>query len=114
MLDINFIRQNPQKIKDACKMKAAVIDIDRILALDKGKRELMTELETLKAEQNKISRGGKDNNVLITQAKEIKDKIKLLAPELEKIDKEFNDLMLSLPNIVADDVVAGGKENNKV
>lgn len=114
MLDINFIRQNPEKVKDACKKKAVSVDVDGILALDIRKRELMTELEMLKAEQNKISRGGKDNNVLISQAKEIKGKIKLMEPELEKIEKEFDDLMLSLPNIVADDIIAGGKENNKV
>ena len=76
MLDINFIRENPEVVKKACKNKNANVDVDRVLALDKGKREMMTEMEALKAEQNKISRGGKDNNVLISQAKEIKEKIK--------------------------------------
>ena len=58
MLDINFIRENPKKVKEACEKKNVKIDVDRVLALDKGKRELMTEMEALKAEQNKISRGG--------------------------------------------------------
>ena len=76
MLDINFIRENSQKVKDACKNKNINVDVDRVLALDKGKREMMTEMEALKAEQNKISRGGKDNLALIEQAKEIKEKFK--------------------------------------
>jgi len=114
MLDINLLRDTPEKVKQACEKKNVKCNVDRILDLDKKKRELMTEMEALKAEQNKISRGGKDNNVLITQAKEIKDKIKSMEPELEKTEKEFNELLMGLPNITADDVVAGGKENNKV
>ena len=114
MLDINFIRENPQVVKETCKKKSVDVNVDLILDLDKKKREMMTEMEALKAEQNKISRGGKDNLVLIAQAKEIKERFRSMEPELEKIEAEFNDLMASLPNIVADDVVAGGKENNKV
>ena len=58
MLDINFIRENPQKVKEACRNKNVNIDVDRVLALDKGKRELMTEMEALRAEQNKIDVAG--------------------------------------------------------
>jgi len=114
MLGINFIRENPQKVKEACEKKNIKCDVAAVLELDKKKRGLVTEIETLKAEQNKISRGGKDNNVLMTQAKEIKNKIKALGPELEKTEKDFDALLAGFPNIVADDVIAGGKENNKV
>jgi seryl-tRNA synthetase len=114
MLDINFIRENSQKVKEACKNKNISIDVDRVLALDKGKRELMTEIETLKAEQNKISRGGKDNLALISQAKEIKDKIKEMTPELEKIDAELKGLLLQLPNIPFDDVPVGKDDSENV
>jgi len=114
MLEINFIRENPQKVKDACKNKNANVDVDRILFLDKRKRELMTEIETLKAEQNKISRGGKENNVLIVQAKEIKVKIKSMEPELEIIDQELMVLLLQLPNIPFDDVPVGKDDSENV
>ena len=72
MLDLNFIRENPGKVKDACKNKNANVDVDLILSLDKKKRELMTEVEALKSEQNKISRGGAENKEIFVQAKEIK------------------------------------------
>jgi len=114
MLDINFIRENSEKVKKACLDKNVSISVDLVLDLDKEKREIMTEMETLKAEQNKISRGGKENNVLITQAKEIKEKIKSMEPELEKIETELNDLFLQLPNIPFDDVPVGKDDSGNV
>ena len=114
MLDINFIRENPQKVKEACENKNVDVDVDRVLELDKKKRAVMTEIEILKAEQNKISRGGKENNVLIVQAKEIKGKIKAIEPELKSIELELNDLLLCLPNIPFDDVPVGKDDSGNV
>lgn len=114
MLDINLIREKPEVVKKACRDKNATVDVDRVLELDKKKRELMTEIEALKSEQNKISRGGKDNMVLIEQAKEIKQKIKELEPALEKIDEELRPLLLSLPNIPFEDVPVGKDDSANV
>ena len=114
MLDINFIRENPNKVKEACEKKQTKVDVDKVLELDKKKRELMTEMENLKAEQNKISRGCKDNNVLIEQAKEIKGKIKEMEPELEKVEQELKVLLLQLPNIPFDDVPVGKDDSSNI
>jgi len=114
MLDINFIRENSNKVKEACKNKNVGIDVDRVLALDAGKRQIMTEMETLKAEQNKISRGGKDNTAIFAQAKEIKEKIKSMEPELEKIDGELKDMLLALPNIPFEDVPVGKDDSQNI
>ena len=114
MLDINFIRENSEKVKEACKNKNVNVDVDRVLVLDKSKRELMTQMETLKAEQNKISRGGADNQAIFTQAKEIKEKIKAMSPELEKTDEELKKLLLQLPNIPFDDVPVGKDDSENV
>jgi len=114
MLDINFIRENEGVVKTACKNKNVNIDVDRVLALDKGKRQIMTEMEMLKAEQNKISRGGKDNMALISQAKEIKEKIKSMEPELEKVNGELESLLSMLPNIPFDDVPVGKDDSQNV
>ena len=114
MLDINFIRENAQKVREACEKKNVKIDVDKVLELDKKKRELMTEMETLKAEQNKISRGGKDNTAIFAQAKEIKDKIKSMEPELEKTEAELKGLLLVLPNIPFDDVPVGKDDSGNV
>ncbi|MGD0577067.1 MAG: serine--tRNA ligase [Candidatus Staskawiczbacteria bacterium] len=114
MLDINFIRENAEVVKLACKNKNANVDVDRILELDKKKRELMTEMETLRSEQNKISRGGTENREIFAQAKEIKGKIKEMEPELEKIDAELKVLLLQLPNIPFDDVPVGKDDSENV
>jgi seryl-tRNA synthetase len=114
MLDINFIRENPDIVKKACKDKNVNINVDLILDLDKEKRGLMTEFETLKSQQNKISRGGKDNNVLITQAKQLKEKIKLLEPKLKGIDEEFKSLVSKLPNIPFEEVPVGKDDSENV
>lgn len=114
MLDINFIRENSEVVKNACKNKNVQISVDLILDLDKEKRGLMTEIENLKAEQNKISRGGKDNLVLKNQAKEIKEKIKELQPKLEATERELKGLLLELPNIPFDDVPVGKDDSENV
>ncbi len=114
MLDIKFIREYPDKVKEACKNKNVQVSVDLILDLDRKKRELMTQIETLKAEQNKISRGGAENQVLISQAKEIKEKIKSSGPEMEKIDNELKNLLLQLPNIPFDSVPVGADDSQNV
>ncbi len=114
MLDINFIRENPEVVKKACKDKNVGISVDLVLDLDKEKRALMTEIETLKAEQNKISRGGVENQAIFAQAREIKEKIKSLEPQLEKVDAELKDLLLQLPNIPFDDVPVGEDDSKNV
>ena len=114
MLDIKFIRENPEKVKKACQDKKVIIDVDRVLELDKKKRELMTTLENLKAEQNKISRGGAENKVLIEQAREIKEKAKSVSLELEVFEKELHGLLLQLPNIPFDNVPVGESDLQNV
>lgn len=113
MLDINFIRENPDTVKMACKNKNADVDVDRVLELDKKKRELITNLENLKAEQNKISRSGHDATA-IEKAKDLKEKFKDLEPELKKTEEELNKLLLILPNIPFDDVPVGKDDSANV
>jgi len=114
MLDINFIRENAEVVKKACKDKNVQISVDLVLDLDKEKRQIMTKMETLKAEQNKISRGGADNKEIFVQAKEIKEKIKSMEPNLEKVDAELKSLLLQLPNIPFDSVPVGKDDSENV
>lgn len=125
MLDLNFIRENADIVKKACENKSIKIDVDLVLELDKKRRALMTEIENLKAEQNKISRlgslkleseggGGMEKNQQIEKAKELKEKIKTKEPELESVDIELKNLLLKLPNIPLDDVPVGKSEDENV
>ena len=113
MLDINFIRENPNKVKEACEKKQTKVDVDKVLELDEKKRELMTEMENLKAEQNKISKAGHDESA-INKAKELKEKFKGLEPELEKVEQALKALLSQLPNIPFDDVPVGKDDSSNV
>ncbi|MEK7665247.1 MAG: serine--tRNA ligase [Patescibacteria group bacterium] len=112
MLDINFIRENPQKVKEACEKKNIKCDIDAVLELDKKRRELIVKSENLKAEQNKTSKAGPPaqaghDEAAVNKAKDLKEKFKALEPELKKTETELNNLLLQLPNIPFDNVPVG-------
>ncbi|MFH1671158.1 MAG: serine--tRNA ligase, partial [Candidatus Portnoybacteria bacterium] len=81
MLDIKYIRENPDKVKDSCQKRGIKCDIDKLLELDEKKRKYLQEIEGLKAEQNKL---GKEKQ---EKAKELKWKIKDLEPVLDKIEE---------------------------
>ena len=114
MLDIKFIRQNPQIVKEACQKKQVKVDIDKLLELDRKKREMLVEIENLKAEQNKISKQKITEQEQINKAKEIKEKIKETAPLLKIIEKELNNLLFEIPNIPQENVPVGKDDSGNV
>lgn len=108
MLDIKFIRENPKEVKKKAQSKGANINVDLILKLDEERRKLIQGVESLKAEKNKL--GVKDRK----KGKEIKEQIKKLEPKLEKTEKEFEELMLQVPNLPLDDVPIGKTEKDNL
>jgi len=112
MLDINFLRENPNKVKEACEKKNVKCDVDAVLALDKKKRELITESERIKSEQNKLKKPS--NEIELTHAKELKEKFKALEPQLKETEEKLSAMLLSLPNIPFDDVPVGKDDSQNV
>lgn len=108
MLDIKFIRQNPEKVKEGAAKKQAKVDIGRLLELDGRKREYLQKTENMRAEQNKLGRED------IAKAQEIKAEIKKLEPELEIIEKELSSLLRQIPNLPLDTVPIGKDETENV
>lgn len=107
MLDINFIRENPEAIKKAAKDKG--IDpkpVDQVLALDKTRRELLQKIEVLRAERNQLTQ--KD----IVHGKKIKLELKKLEPELKEVEAKLNQAILLIPNPAAPDVKTGKDERD--
>jgi len=120
MLDIKFIRQNPDKVKDGCRKKQVKVDIDKLLEVDKKRIELLQALEDMRAKKNKASK-----DIAATKDKQEKEKIILEMRELDrnndKLDEnlkvfqeEFNELMLQVPIPPADDVPEGKSDENNV
>jgi len=116
MLDINFIRENPQKVKEACEKKNIKCDVDGVLDLDKKKRELLVKSEDLKAQQNKLGKsfGAAQDKENIEEAKKLKNKIKEIEPDLKETDEKLKTLLLQLPNIPFDDVPVGTDETANI
>ncbi|MBU2635454.1 serine--tRNA ligase [Patescibacteria group bacterium] len=120
MLDIKFIRENKGKVKQACKNKQVKVDIDKLLKVDKERREIQTELEKIFAQKNKASKeiskakDKKEKQKIISEMQKIDKKGDKLKESLKKIDKEFEILMYQVPNIALDDVPVGKSENDNV
>ncbi len=115
MLDIKFIRENKKKVEKALlkRMAKKDLDIDGLLKLDDERRELISQLDILKAERNKFSKT-KPLPDIIKKMKEIGENIKNLEKKLDITRAKYDEKITALPNIPTDDVEAGGKENNKV
>ena len=119
MLDIKFIRENPGLIKEGARKKHIKVDIDRLLAVDEERRELLKESEQLKAEKNAASQEiarlkGDEKAGAISRMKEVSEKIKTLDTRLESVIGEFNTLMLQVPNPPDDDVPEGADDRDNV
>ncbi|PIU47201.1 serine--tRNA ligase [bacterium (Candidatus Gribaldobacteria) CG07_land_8_20_14_0_80_33_18] len=113
MLDINFIRKNPNLVKEGCRKKQLDVDIDKLLEVDNERIKLLREIESLKAEQNQITKGSLTPE-LIQKAKSLKEKIKEIEPNLEAIQKEFAHLMLLIPNLPLEEVPVGKSEKDNI
>lgn len=117
MLDINKIRDDKEGIRTALlkRMEADKLDpiLKKILRLDKERRKLIQKTEELKAERN-IHSKTKPTPETIEQMKKIGNDIRDIDLKLNGVETKLNEIMAELPNIPANDVVSGGKENNKV
>ena len=114
MLDINFIRQNPDKVKEGCRKKNIDVDISKLLELDREKRETLKAVEELRHRRNIISGEKEPDKEKIRKGRELKEKIKNLNEDLEKVDKELAELIYQIPNLPLDDVPVGKDERDNV
>lgn len=113
MLDIKFIRENPDLIKDGARKKRVKVDIDRLLEVDKERRELLQKIDELRAKRNILAKQ-KPTSKTIKEGKRVKEELKKLEKKLSEAKKEFNSLMLKVPIPPAPDVPEGKSEEDNV
>lgn len=120
MLDIKIIRDNNEFVKDALKKKGYDIDFKDFFELDQKRRDLIGESEALKAKKNKVSaqipllkKRGEDISGIFEDMKKISNDIKILDEALSQVETKLNEFLYMLPNMPAEDVQPGGKENNR-
>ena len=117
MLDIKFIRENPDIVKNACLVKNFPDVVDDILNLDKRVRELKTITQTKTAEKNKISKEiptSSDKATLIAKSKAISEEIASEMVELADKENVLNDLLHRVPQIPSSDAPIGPDESSNV
>ena len=122
MLDIKYIKENPDEViaRLEKKGKDAKDEIAQILSLDTERRSLISETESIKAEQNKINKlipaykkEGKDVAPIFAEMKALSAKTKEIDARLKDIETQLTGVMLGLPNLPDEDLLPGGKENNE-
>ncbi|HHD82696.1 MAG TPA: serine--tRNA ligase, partial [Bacteroidetes bacterium] len=119
MLDMKFIRENPELVKNAINNKNEKTNLNKVLGLDKEKRKLQFRFDTMRAEQNSVSKqipelkkSKKDTSEIVAQMRDISNKIKEISIELSSITEELETKLLNIPNIPYKDVPIGGESNN--
>jgi seryl-tRNA synthetase len=110
MLDLRLIRSDPDAVRAALGRRGVTEGVDRVLELDARRRELLPELEALRARKNQASdaiaaakKAGDDSQPAIEEMREVGAREKELAAELAAVEEELTPTLASLPNLPAPD-----------
>ncbi len=122
MLDLKAVRDDPEPFRRALSRRSPALsdDLDRLLELDRERRELTVKVEELRSAQNRGSKAvgaasGEDRNRLIAEQREVSDQLKELEPALSEIEDRVRDLLARIPNPPHDSVPQGETdEDNEV
>ena len=120
MLDLRFIRDNPDKVKAGLAAKRVTVDMDGLLQLDTRRRQLIVTIDELKAKKNaanddisRLIKDKQDPKPTIASMKAIASDIDALEPQVKLLDEQIQNLLLGIPNVPHDSVPKGGPELNK-
>jgi seryl-tRNA synthetase len=115
MLDIRFIRENPELVQKNAKDKGYNVNIAELLTSDESRRELQRKVDDLREKRNVISsqlKGGRPSDEQIAESKAIKDELSVIENTLAETDESFAQLLSQVPNIIQPDVPIGGEEDS--
>jgi len=121
MLDMRFIRENPEIVEEAMKKRDMESPIEKFKELDDKRRDLLYEAEQLKHKRNvnsdkigELKRNGEDASDLISEMQDVSNRIKELDQKVSEVEEKLNDLLLAIPNIPHESVPVGtDEEDNK-
>ncbi len=123
MLDIKFIRSNPDLVKKAMKNRNANLDsmVDEVIEIDAERRNLMGEMESEKARQNDVSKKipqmkkeGKDTTEIMKEMKTLSEKISSLRAKISELEEKQRQILLSIPNVPHESVPVGKDDSENV
>ncbi|HOC72453.1 MAG TPA: serine--tRNA ligase [Candidatus Hydrogenedentes bacterium] len=114
MLDVNILRNEPERVAEALRKRRARVDLDPFLKLDADRRAAIYQMEQLRAEQNRANeaiaaakRAGDDASAAIAAMKDIKDQAASLEERVRELDAASREFLLVLPNLPDDSVPEG-------
>lgn len=121
MLDLRFVRNNPDTVKESLEKRHADINLEEFLKQEEKRRQLLFEVENLKAERNKVSeevarlkKNGQNADDLIKEMREVGQSIKVLDENLAEIDQKMQEVLYLIPNIPHESVPVGIDENDNI
>jgi seryl-tRNA synthetase len=117
MLDIRFIRENPQLVAEKAKQKGYLVDVDQLLGFDKKRQEQLQRVEELRRARNELAERGKKDRPSeedIQKGREIKGQLADLEHQLTSIEEELSVLLRKVPNMPHEDVPVGASEEENV
>lgn len=114
MLDIRFIRENPDLVRDHAEKKGYSVDLEKLLGLDEARREQQQEADTLRERRNALSSQLKaqPEPSVIEEVKAIKEELGGIEKALAQTNVEFSSLLNGIPNIMQPDVPIGSEEDS--
>lgn len=116
MLDIQFIRENPDLVQEKSTQKNVEVNISELLQLDDKRRQLQTQIENLREQRNKLTTNltAKPSPEDMEKGSKLKAEIAELTAQIEPVEKDYLKLLRQVPNIPTDDVPVGNSEKENV
>ena len=117
MVDIQFVRENPELVKQKSAEKGYAVDIDALLVLDDERKVLLGQVESLRQRRNEIAasmKGGKPEQALIDEGKQVKVELAEREALLTETEANWLSLLKKVPNMPLEDVPVGPSEDENV
>lgn len=117
MLDMKFVRENPELVMAAMRKRNANVNLDEFLKLEKQRRELTLQVEALKSQRNaasqeigKMKKAGENADAQMAEVRTLGDKITEDDKELKDIESRLKEILLTIPNMPAEDTPVGSSD----
>lgn len=117
MLDMKFVRENPELVMDAMRKRNADVNLDEFLELEKKRRELTLQVEALKSQRNaasqeigKMKKAGENADAQMAEVRALGDKIAADDKELKDIEARLKEILMTIPNMPAADTPVGSSD----
>jgi seryl-tRNA synthetase len=110
MLDIKFIRENIDLVRENCKNRHVTTNLDALLTLDEKRRSAQKEIDDLRS-QRKSGSKGKPSEEDIARLRKMGEEITLLENKFQEIENQYHEILLQIPNLTHPDSPVGGEED---